>query len=67
MSSRIPGRPGHVVGSKHHKAKLTEADIPVIRQLHAEGVSTRALAEKFEVTQRAIFQVVAYISWRHVL
>jgi DNA invertase Pin-like site-specific DNA recombinase len=65
--SRIPGRPRHVVGSRHHLAKLAEGDIPVIRQLHREGVSTRAIARKYEVSQRAIYQVVAHISWRHVL
>ena len=65
--SRIPGRPNHVVGSKVHTAKLTEDDIPLIRQLHREGMSTRKLAVKFEVSQRAILQVVNFISWRHVL
>ena len=65
--SRIPGRPNHVVGSRVHTAKLDESDIPLIRQLHAEGMSTRKLAAKFEVSQRAILQIVNYISWRHVL
>jgi DNA invertase Pin-like site-specific DNA recombinase len=54
-------------GETHHKAKLTEEDIPMIRQLHKEGMSTRELARKFDVTQRAIYQVVAFISWRHIL
>ena len=67
MTSRIPGRPNHVVGSRHHMAKLTEDDIPIIRRLHDEGMSTRTLAAKYEVSQRAILQVVNYISWRHVL
>ncbi len=67
MTSRIPGRPNHVVGERHHRAKLTEQDVRVIRFLHDDGMSTRELARKFEVTQRAIYQVVSFISWRHVL
>ncbi len=68
MTSRIPGRPNHVVGEKHHKAKLTEDDVRMMRHLHFDhGVSTRELARKWEVTQRAAYQVVAFISWRHVL
>ncbi len=67
MTSRIPVRPHHVVGEKHHKAKLTEQDVRIIRFLHDDGMSTRELARKFDVTQRAIYQVVAFISWRHIL
>lgn len=54
-------------GDGHHKSKLTEADVRMIRDLHDNhGLSTRALASKFDVSQRAIFQVVSWISWRHV-
>ena len=53
-------------GEGHHKSKLTDADVRMIRELHGSGLSTRQLAAKYEVSQRAIYQVVAWISWRHV-
>lgn len=56
-----------VIGERHCRAKLTEPDVRMIRDLYDNhGVSTRQLAEKFEVSQRAIFKVVSWISWGHV-
>ena len=52
-------------GSNHYRAKLTEHDVRLIVELHPE-VSTRKLAEKFEVSQSTIAKVVSARSWRHV-
>ena len=58
------------------QSKLTEDDVRLIRQAHAEAlaeikrlqqhVSARALAEKFGVHVRTIEKVLSYQSWRHV-
>jgi predicted DNA binding protein len=54
-------------GEAHHLAKLTDADVRLIRAAYASGgISQRALAEKFGVALRAIQQVIHYQSWRHV-
>lgn len=42
-------RYGKNVGSRHHRAKLTNREIELIRQLYAQGMSYRELAGKFEV------------------
>ena len=52
-------------GSKHYRAKLDEADVRLILELHPE-VSTRKLAEKFEVSQSAIARIITARNWKHV-
>ena len=57
--------PNPVKGERHHKAKLTEEDVRLIIDLHPE-VSTRKLAEKFEVSQSAVARILNCRSWKHV-
>jgi len=52
-------------GEKNPRAKLTESDVRLIRQLHPD-LSYRVLAEKFEVSKRAIESIVKRKTWRHV-
>ncbi|WP_157628137.1 hypothetical protein [Ensifer sp. BR816] len=56
----------HARGSKHYRAKLTEADIPVIRQLHRDGVAQTVIARQFGVKQPAIWFVITRRSWGHI-
>ncbi|WP_370041036.1 hypothetical protein [Sinorhizobium fredii] len=56
----------HVRGSKHCRAKLTEADIPVIRQMHRDGVAQTVIARQFGVKQPCIWFVVTKRSWGHI-
>lgn len=53
-------------GSRHYRAKLTEADIPVIRQMHRDGVAQTVIARQFGVKQPCIWFVVAKRSWGHI-
>lgn len=53
-------------GSKHNMAKLTEVDIPVIRQLIDEGVSCANVAAKFEVSRQTIYRIKTNQIWKHV-
>lgn len=52
-------------GEGHPKAKLTEQDVRLIRQLHPD-LSYRVLARKFDVSKRAIESAVTRKTWRHV-
>lgn len=55
-------------GEKHHTAKLTADDVRLMRDLFDHhGLSTRDLAKKFEVSQKAAHKVVSRESWGHVL
>ena len=52
-------------GENNHRAKLTESDVRLIRQLHPD-LSYRVLARKFEVSKRAIESAVTRKTWRHI-
>jgi hypothetical protein len=39
---------GRRIGQDHHRARLTDSEVEMIRQLHDDGVIYRVLAEKFE-------------------
>lgn len=55
---------------------LTEADVCMIRQIHADGIiamerwratyTAKALAEKFGVSKRCVERVLARETWSHV-
>ena len=54
-------------GENHYRAKLTEGDVSLIFSAHQEGLSTRKLAEKFEVSQSTVAKIVRGASWRPVI
>lgn len=53
-------------GEKNGKALIKADDIPVIRQLCAEGYSHTALARKFGVQPSAIDKIATRRTWRHI-
>ncbi len=53
-------------GSAHRCAKLTEADIPKIRQLLSMGESQRSIAKRFGVDQAIIMRISSGKAWSHV-
>lgn len=53
-------------GSRNWCAKLTEEDIPVIREL-AKSLSEKEIALRFGVSQGAIYQAIRKQTWAHVL
>lgn len=61
------GTRGRPRGAEHPKAKLTEADVRLIRDLYASGGATyRGLAADFGINPMSVWAVVARKSWRHV-
>jgi hypothetical protein len=53
-------------GSKNNAAKLDEDKVRQIRDLKKSGVSSRALAAKFNIDISNIDRIVKYDSWKHV-
>lgn len=52
-------------GEQHGCAKLTDATVAEIRQLYVTGrYAQRALADKFECSQRTVFNIVNNKNWR---
>lgn len=54
------------LGSAHHKAKLTENDIPTIRKLISESVPLTEIAKRFNVGPPNIGWIKRGLTWRHV-
>ncbi len=54
-------------GSRHGMSTLVEADIIAMRATYAAGgVSMRALARRFHVTQANVSCIIARKTWKHV-
>lgn len=49
---------GTRVGETHHRAKLTDHDIDLIRELHEEGLSYKVIAEKFDIGKSTVADIV---------
>jgi predicted DNA-binding protein YlxM (UPF0122 family) len=55
---------GHF-GEKHTAARLTESDVMLIMQL-VDDLSLGELADKFEVSKTAIFDIKHARSWKYL-
>lgn len=49
---------GYRCGETHHRAKLSDHDIDLIRDLHEEGLGYRRIAAKFEISPSAVRHIV---------
>ena len=63
-------------GSRSHLSKLVESDVMLIRQLLAErtrleselqNLTYDAIAEKFEVSRKAIWNIHSKRTWGHIV
>jgi len=55
-----------VRGSRSGRAKLTEGDIPVVRQLRAEGASYGEIAAAYGLTRATVIALLKGRTWNHV-
>jgi hypothetical protein len=53
-------------GSANPNAKLIEDDVRAIRRLRAEGVTARAVADLFGVTERLVYGIQHRRTWTHL-
>ena len=53
-------------GVAHHLAKLTDADVILIRALHAEGLGSRAITRRYYVSHTTIQQIIQRTTWTHI-
>jgi hypothetical protein len=54
-------------GSGHGRAKVTEADVLVIRRRCAAGELQRVVGADFGLTQPAVSEIVSGVKWSHLL
>jgi DNA-directed RNA polymerase specialized sigma24 family protein len=51
---------GRRIGETHPRAKLTDHEVDLIRELAEEGMTHREIAAKFDVTKDAIKSIGSY-------
>lgn len=56
----------HPFGEKSHKAKLTNHDARLIKELLNAGLMLKTIAEKFEVAAQTISDIKHGRTWTHV-
>jgi len=62
----VTGGRFRLFGSRHPRSKLTETDIPSIRELRANRVELKEIAQRFGVTYETISLILAGKTWKHV-
>ncbi len=53
-------------GQAHHNARFNDADILTIRQLFADGMSTKALAQKYTMAATSVNRILSGRAWGHL-
>jgi hypothetical protein len=55
-------------GDKHHRRRLSEADVRGIRQLHTKGVCCACIVKVLDLTvaQATVRDAANYRTWTHV-
>lgn len=54
------GEYGKRVGESHGRAKLSDHEIDLVRQLREEGMSAAEIAQKMEISKRYVYKLVNY-------
>ena len=52
---------GKRVGESHHRAKLTDHEIDLIRDLYEDGMSVSEIARKFEIQKSHCWDICHYV------
>lgn len=60
------GRFRRAIGDRNRHAKLTEANVLEILRLHSEGLNSIQIAEKFNVNDQSVRNIVRGKTWKHV-
>ncbi len=66
MWAKNRARPGRLTGTELSWTKLDPGRVRSIRQLYAEGWTQAALADRFQVGQTTISDIVRRATWREV-
>ncbi len=53
-------------GARNPRARLTEDQVRMIRQLHAEGIAVDDLATRYEIHRVTVEGIIQRKSWRHI-
>ena len=48
------------IGEDHQRAKLTNKEVELIRELREEGLTYKSIADKFEIAKTTVAQICRY-------
>lgn len=52
---------GYRIGQSHHNARLTDAEVEIIRKLHLdEKMTYQQIAEKFEISRHTVLDICLF-------
>lgn len=51
---------GHVIGQDHHRARLTDHDVDLMRELRDDGMTLSEIASKFECSKTQVSDICAH-------
>ena len=54
------------IGEINKSSKLTEIEVIEIRNLYAQGISSRQLGKKFNINKSTILHIIHRRSWKHI-
>ncbi len=54
------GELGRRVGESHGRAKLSDHEIDLVRQLKEEGMPAKEIAEKMEISKRYVYKLANF-------
>lgn len=60
------GRSRSLKGEDSPRARLTEADVVLLRKMHADGHAIKALAREWKLPRTTVQYVIQRKNWRHV-
>jgi hypothetical protein len=66
MDRKGRSRGGSSKGEAHPGAKLTDADVAMIRELNSAGMGPSSLARQFGISQATAWNIVNRNTWRHI-
>lgn len=56
----------HVVGSKHHKARITEEQVKEMRDFYSIGYKYKELSKMYHLSVSHVMNVCKKITWKHI-
>lgn len=56
----------HIKGEKVASSKLTKEDVILMREMHAERISFKEIAEEFDVHRDTAYDAIVGRTWKHV-
>ena len=52
---------GYRIGDNHHRSRLTDHEVELLRQLGADGMKVKELAKKFDISKGQASKILRHV------